>query len=116
MSAQARSRPFSLLSNWTFAKCEADQTDTQFSSGRRPSIPDHPEYDRGPCVSDRRHVVNLSGVIRTPQIDRWGVLGSIISNWQFSPLVRWLSGGWSTPVTGVDTALTGQPDQRAVQS
>jgi hypothetical protein len=39
----------------------------------------------------------------------------VLSDWQFSPLVRWQSGSWSTPVTGVDTALTGQPDQRAVQ-
>ncbi len=90
VSAQARrGANFSLLSNWTFAKCEADQTDTQFSSGTTAVDPDHPEYDRGPCVSDRRHVVNLSGVITTPQIDRWGVLGSIISNWQFS---RWFAG------------------------
>ena len=32
-----------------------------------------------------------------------------------SPLVRWTSGGHSTPVTGVDTALTGAPNQRALQ-
>ncbi len=97
------------------AKCEADQTDTQFSSGTTAVDPEHPEYDRGPCVSDRRHVVNLSSSISTPRIARWGILGPVISNWQFSPLIRWQSGGWSTPVTGVDTALTGQGDQRTVQ-
>src|SRR4030095_1808065 len=31
------------------------------------------------------------------------------------PLVRWSSGSWSTPSTGVDTALTGQGGQRAIQ-
>ena len=116
LSAQRRlSSNFSVLSNWTIAKCESDQTDTQFSSGTTAVDPAHPEYDRGPCVSDRRHVVNLSSSISTPRIARWGILGPVISNWQFSPLIRWQSGGWSTPVTGVDTALTGQGDQRTVQ-
>jgi hypothetical protein len=117
LSAQRRlSDNFSVLSNWTLSKCESDQTDTQFSATTTGVDPDHPEYERGPCVSDRRHVLNVSGVIRTPQLDKWGILGQVLSDWQFSPLVRWQSGNWSTPVTGVDTALTGQPDQRAVQT
>src|SRR5205823_5198632 len=101
--------------NWTLSKCESDQTDTQFSSTTTGVDPLHPEYDRGRCVSDRRHVVNVSGVIRTSEVTRWGALGRVLGNWQFSPLVRWQSGSWSTPVTNVDTALTGQPDQRALQ-
>ena len=116
LSAQTRfSDSFSVLSNWTVSKCESDQTDTQFSSTTTSVDPLHPEYDRGPCVSDRRHVVNLSGVVRTPEINKWGILGDVLSDWQFSPLLRWSSGNWLTPVTGVDTALTGQPDQRALQ-
>lgn len=116
LSAQRRlSDNFSLLSNWTLSKCESDQTDTQFSAATTGVDPDHPEYDRGPCVSDRRHVLNVSGVIRTPELNKWGFLGRVLSDWQFSPLLRWQSGNLSTPVTGVDSALTGQPDQRAVQ-
>jgi TonB-dependent receptor-like protein/carboxypeptidase family protein len=116
LSAERRlNGSFSVLTNWTLSKCESDQTDTQFSSTTTGVDPLHPEYDRGPCVSDRRHVVNVSGVIRTPELVRWGVLGHALSDWQFSPLVRWASGNWSTPVTNVDTALTGQLDQRALQ-
>ncbi len=116
LSAERRlTGSFSVLSNWTVSKCESDLTDTQFASGTSVVDPEHPEYDRGPCASDRRHVVNLAGVIRTPEIQKWGVLGYLLSDWQFSPLVRWQSGGWSTPVTGVDTALTGQGNQRAIQ-
>ncbi len=116
ISAQRRlSDNFSVLTNWTLSKCESDQTDTQFSATTTGVDPRHPEYDRGPCVSDRRHVVNLSGVFRTPEVQKWGFVGDVLSDWQFSPLLRWQSGSWSTPVTGVDTALTGQPDQRAVQ-
>ena len=116
LSAERRlSGNFSVLSNWTLSKCETDETDTQFSAGTTTVDPAHPEYDRGPCVSDRRHVVNMSGVIRTPAVPKWGLLGQVLSDWQFSPLVRWQSGGRSTIVTGVDTALTGQPNQRAIQ-
>ena len=97
------------------SKCESDQTDTQFSSGTTAVDPDHPEYDRGPCVSDRRHVVNVSGVDSDAEVEAGAFSGTSSSDWQFSPLVRWQSGTCSTPVTGVDTALTGQGDQRAVQ-
>ena len=116
LSAERRlNSNFSVLTNWTLSKCESDQTDTQFSATTTGVDPLHPEYDRGPCVSDRRHVINISGVVRTPKLARWSILGSVLSDWQFSPLVRWQSGNWSTPVTGVDTALTGQPDQRTIQ-
>jgi hypothetical protein len=117
LSAERRlNGSFSVLSNWTVSKCESDQTDTQFSSTTTAVDPAHPEYDRGPCVSDRRHVMNVSGVIRTPELQKWGVLGHVLSDWQFSPLVRWSSGSFSTPMTGVDTALTGQGGQRAIQT
>jgi hypothetical protein len=117
LSAERRlNNSFSVLSNWTVSKCESDETDTQFSATTTTVDPAHPEYDRGPCVSDRRHVVNVSGVIRTPELQKWGILGHVLSDWQFSPLVRWSSGNRVTPVTGVDTALTGQGGQRAVQT
>jgi len=116
LSVQRRLRGnMSVLSNWTMSKCVTDSTDTQFSSGTTYTVPDHPEYDRGYCEQDRRHVVNLSGVVRSPVVRKWGVIGRIVSDWQFSPLVRWSSGGHSTPTTGVDTALTGAPNQRALQ-
>jgi hypothetical protein len=53
-------------------------------------------------------------VLRTPNF-KGGILSQIAANWQLSPLVRWMSGDPSTPVTGVDTALTGQGGQRAIQ-
>ena len=39
----------------------------------------------------------------------------MLSDWQFSPLVRWQSGNRSSMTTGVDNALTGMGGQRAVQ-
>jgi hypothetical protein len=59
-------------------------------------------------------VVNLSLVVGTPAFSnataRW-----ILSDWQFSPIVRWQSGSRSSITTGVDNALTGMGGQRAVQ-
>jgi hypothetical protein len=109
----------SVLTNWTLSKCVTDfewqSTGVGFGAGSTAMNPDHPEHDRGPCLSDRRHVVNVSGSIRTPKVTGWGLLGPIVSDWQFSPLVRWQNGLRNTPTTGVDTALTGQGRQRAIQ-
>ncbi len=116
LSVQRRMQSnFSVLANWTLAKCETDYRQAEFSSTTSPVDPVHAELDRGLCNADRRNVVNLSGALRTPKFKRGGILGVIVSDWQLSPLVRWMSGDHSTPVTGVDTALTGQGGQRAVQ-
>ncbi|HEX9833538.1 MAG TPA: TonB-dependent receptor, partial [Mycobacterium sp.] len=120
LSAQRRLRTnLSVLTNWTLSKCVTDfewqSTGVGFGAGSTAMNPDHPEHDRGPCLSDRRHVVNVSGSIRTPKVTGWGLLGPIVSDWQFSPLVRWQNGLRNTPTTGVDTALTGQGRQRAIQ-
>jgi len=106
---------FSVLANWTLSKCMTDYRQAEFSSAASPVDPAHPELDRGLCNSDRRNVINVSGVLRTPNFNRGRVFGKIASRWQLSPLVRWMSGDHSTPVTGVDTALTGQGGQRAMQ-
>jgi hypothetical protein len=106
---------FSVLANWTLSKCMTDYRQAEYSSTTSPVDPAHPELDRGLCNSDRRNIVNLSGVLRTPKFKGGGALRRIASDWQLSPLVRWMSGDHSTPVTGVDTALTGQGGQRAVQ-
>ena len=116
LSVQRRLRSnLSVLSNWTVSKCVTDYTNTQFSSATTNMDPAHPENDRGYCDQDRRQVINISGVIKTPVLQKWGLFGRIASDWQVSPLVRWTSGGHSTPVTGVDTALTGAANQRALQ-
>ena len=116
LSVQRRMKSnFSVLANWTLSKCDTDYRQAEYSSTTSPVDPAHPEFDRGPCNSDRRNVVNLSGVVRTPRFIRGRILGKIASDWQVAPLVRWMSGDRSTPGTGVDSALTGQPNQRGLQ-
>jgi hypothetical protein len=76
--------------------------------------PNNPDLDYSYCASDRRHVMNVSVVARTPEFGN-RALNAVLGSWQFSPLVRWQSGGRSTVTTGVDNALTGMGGQRAVQ-
>lgn len=114
LSAQRRLKNgLSVLTNWTLSKCMSDPATTEITG---PTIvdPSNPDLDYSYCASDRRHVVNVSIVTRTPEFKN-DMLRAILGNWQFSPLVRWQSGNRSSVTTGVDTALTGVGGQRAVQ-
>ena len=103
----------SVLANWTLSKCMSDPATTEITG---PTIvnPANPNLDYSYCASDRRHVVNLSVVARTPDFGR-GIAHAIFSDWQFAPIVRYQSGNRSTVTTGVDNALSGMAGQRAVQ-
>jgi hypothetical protein len=103
----------SVLSNWTISKCMSDPATTEITG---PTIvnPANPDADYAYCSSDRRHVVNVSLVVRTPDFDNH-VLRAMLGDWQLSPIVRWQSGNRSTVTTGLDNALTGLGGQRAVQ-
>jgi hypothetical protein len=111
----------SVLSNYTLSKCEADPATTEITG---PTVvdPNNPDLDYSYCAADRRHIVNLSVVWTTPRMGN-GLLGTLFSDWQISPLVRWQTGSRSSVTTGVDNALNGTPPapanfgggQRAVQ-
>jgi len=105
---------FSVLSNWTMSKCMSDPATTEITG---PTIvnPADPDLDYSYCSSDRRHVVNISLVARTPNFDD-RTMNALFSDWQFSPIIRWQSGNRSSVTTGVDNALTGLGGQRAVQA
>jgi hypothetical protein len=103
----------SVLSNWTVSRCMSDPATTEITG---PTIvdPNNPDLDYTYCASDRRHVVNVSVVARTPDFTN-STVRVLFSDWQFSPLVRWQSGNRSSVTTGVDNALTGMGGQRAAQ-
>ena len=104
LSAQRRLKNnLSVLTNWTLSKCMSDPATTEITG---PTIvdPNNPDLDYSYCSSDRRHVVNVSVVARTPEFQN-AVLRAVFGDWQFSPLVRWQSGNRSTVTTGVDNAL-----------
>ena len=103
----------SVLSNWTISRCMSDPATSEITG---PTIvdPNNPDLDYGYCSSDRRHVVNLSAVVRTPDFEG-GLTKALFSDWMISPIVRWQSGNRSSVTTGIDNALTGMGGQRAVQ-
>jgi hypothetical protein len=103
----------SVLSNYTLSKCMSDPATTEITG---PTIvnPANPDLDYSYCSSDRRHVVNLSLVVRTPDFQN-NVARAILSDWQLSPIIRYQTGNRSSITTGVDNALTGMGGQRAVQ-
>ncbi len=114
LSAQRRLKNnLSVLTNWTLSRCMSDPATTEITG---PTIvnPNNPDLDYSYCSADRRHVVNVSLVIRTPEFTNTAMRAAF-SGWQFSPLVRYQSGNRSTVTTGVDNALTGMGGQRAVQ-
>ena len=114
LSAQRRLKDnLSVLTNYTLSKCMSDPATTEITG---PTIvdPNNPGLDYSYCASDRRHVFNVSVVVRTPEFEN-KTLRVIAGNWQFSPLVRWQSGSRSSVTTGQDNALTGMGGQRAVQ-
>ena len=103
----------SVLSNWTISRCMSDPATTEITG---PTIvdPANPDADYSYCSSDRRHVVNVSLVARTPEFSN-DVVRALFGDWQVSPIVRWQTGNRSTVTTGVDNALTGMGGQRGVQ-
>src|SRR4029079_14588811 len=103
----------SVLSNYTLSKCMSDPATTEITG---PTIvnPANPDLDYAYCSSDRRHVVNLSLVVRTPDFQNT-VARAILSDWQPSPIIRYQTGNRSSITTGVDNALTGMGGQRGVQ-
>lgn len=114
LSAQRRLKNgVSVLTNWTLSKCMSDPPTTEIT-GPTITDPNNPDADYSYCASDRRHVVNVSVVARTPEFKN-DTVRALFGNWQFSPLVRWQSGNRSSVTTGQDNALTGMGGQRAVQ-
>lgn len=103
----------SVLSNWTLSKCLSDPATTEIT-GPTITDPNNPDLDYAYCSSDRRHIVNLSVVARTPHFENRN-LNAVLGEWQLSPNVRWQSGNRSSITTGVDNALSGMGGQRALQ-
>jgi hypothetical protein len=73
--------------------------------------PDDPDFDRGNCAQDRRHIGNLTVGIQTPQFSS-APLRIVASDWNVSGIFSARSGPWLTITTARDIALTGISAQR----
>src|SRR3989442_15983361 len=64
------SRGVTIGGNYPWSHCSGDQTDSTGDGpnpGQGYSNPSNRDADRGNCVSDRRHLVNLTSVVQTPR-------------------------------------------------
>ena len=117
LSAQRRpARGLTLGSNYTWSHCIGDNT----SLGANANInnayvdPNNRRFDRGNCESDRRHNLNVTGVIETPSLSN-PTLRALITGWRVAGIYRVTSGSYMTILSGQDRALTGAGGQRAQQ-
>ncbi len=111
MSARGAIANVNLDGNYTLSKCMSDRANLGVSN---PNQTFHVGRDRAPCESDRRHIVNMTGVASAPQLDG-GVLAALASDWRLAMIYRWTSGKPLTIVSGVDHSRTGLANQTAQQ-
>jgi hypothetical protein len=97
--------------NYTLSKCMSDRVNVGVSN---PNQTFHQGKDRAPCASDRRHILNLTGVASAPQFDN-AALRTVASDWRLALIYRWSSGAPQTITAGSDRALTGLGGQTADQ-
>jgi hypothetical protein len=117
LSTQQRfSRGFSLQGNYTISRCLTDRANLEPGIAGAPyTIPGNRAADYGHCPNSPDHNVNLSAVYQIPAAGGSAVVRALTGGWQASGILSAASGPYLTVTTGVDTALTGQPNQRANQ-
>jgi hypothetical protein len=117
LSTQQRfARGFSLQANYTISRCMTDRANLEPGIAGAPyMIPGNRAADFGHCPNSPDHNMNLSAVYQIPAAGSSGVTHAVTDDWQISGIVSAASGSYLTVTTGVDNALSGQPNQRANQ-
>ena len=104
------SNNFSVLTNFTWSHCLGDPETTELTG---PSYvnPNSRQMDRANCNSDRRRIFNLSFLANTPHFSGH-MVNAVLSGWQFSTILRYQSGNYTTVTAGSDLNLSGIGNQR----
>jgi len=114
LTAQRRlDNNFSVLTNFTWSHCTSDPETTELT-GPSYMNPNNRNMDRANCSSDRRRILNVAFIANTPHV-RNRVANAFVGGWQFSTIVRYQSGNFSTITAGSDLNLTGIGLQRPNQ-
>ena len=115
LSAERRmSSNISALANFTWSHCIGYPETTEITG---PSYvnPASRTMDRANCSSDRRRILNLSFIANVPRFSN-RITNATIGGWQFSTIVRYQSGNYSTISLGsTDINLSGITNQRPNQ-
>jgi hypothetical protein len=110
----ARSLTFS--GNYTWSHCISPYADINSNgppANETYTKPNDRNFDRGNCLSDRRHIFNLTAVTQTPRFSSRKL--QVLADWKLSGIYRWSSGAPLNIVSGTDQALSGTGLQRANQ-
>lgn len=100
------SSTFSLLANWTWAKClNIDDASGDYAGTATESVT-NPGLDYGPCGSDYRSIVNTSLVTRSNFHFGNRVESMLLNNWELAPLMHISSGAAVNVTAGQDNSLT----------
>jgi hypothetical protein len=109
LSVQRRAgRGVTVSGNYTLSECIGLPTQL----GQLPNVgtgwsdPNNPEFDKGHCELDRRHIFNVTAGYQTPEFSG-PVLRRLASDWRVSGIVRASSGAALNITTGQDRALNG---------
>ncbi len=113
MSANHRfSQNFTAVANYTNSICMSDYDFGAALAGATNSQPFNRHADWGPCISDTRNNFNLSGVAVSSWNRGNAWMGSILRNWELSPIIHASSGQPLNVTTGTDHSLTGLGNDR----
>jgi hypothetical protein len=103
-------RGVTVNANYTWSRCIDDYATLYNPMGAHPTDtyadPDNPGLDRGPCDSDRRHMLNMTAVVETPEFAN-PTLRVLASGWRVSGIYTTASGSPLTVLAGSDRALNG---------
>jgi hypothetical protein len=110
-------RGVTVSGNYTWSHCIGDYADLNSigpDQAETYTDPNNRRFDRGNCNSDRRHILNLTGVAQTPQFTN-PTLRTVATGWRLSGIYKWSAGQPFTVINGSDRSLTGIDNQRANQ-
>jgi hypothetical protein len=118
LSLQKRlTRGVTFSGNYTWSHCISPYADINSNgppANETYTKPNDRNFDRGNCLSDRRHLFNFTGVAQTPNFSNH-TLHVLAADWRFAGIYRWSSGAPLNIVSGTDQALSGTGLQRVNQ-
>ena len=112
LSAQKRlSRGITASANWTWSHCISSAAPINSAGATTVTVAGNPQFDKGNCPTDRRHIVNFTAVAQMPrfssQVLRW-----VANGWQLAGVYKFTSGTPLNITNGADRQLSGINNQR----
>jgi len=110
---QRHGKTLTLLASYTYSKSLDIQTQSETTSNAIPNVFDI-NSERGPSDYDVRHILNMGWILTLPTIQEGNALvKGVLNGWGFGGTFRAHTGGPYSVTINNDSALDGEPNQRA---